>query len=124
MGLCRAPPARRGDGSQTPVASSNSVQHPPCSLNDAIGRAVLVWGLSVRRKTLKTRTSNSEGRASEATNDASRKQEPARTRLPRLPSPPAPRPRRGSGHRAQRLGRQPRRRRTIDHVWVTSRRRP
>ena len=49
----RAPPARRGDGSQTPVASSNSVQHPPFSLNDAIGHAALVWGSSVRRKALK-----------------------------------------------------------------------
>ena len=68
----------------------------------------------MRRKALKTRTSNSEARASEATNDASRKQEPARTRLPRLWSPPAPRPRRGPGHRAQRPGRPPRRRRRRD----------
>ena len=57
-------------------------------------------------------------------NDASRKQEVARTRLPRLSSPPAPRPRRGPGRRAQRPGRQPRRRRAVGHVGVTGPRRP
>ena len=65
----RAPPARRGDGSQTPVASSNSVQHPPFSLNDAIGHAALVWGSSVRRKALKPERRIPKRGASEAEKD-------------------------------------------------------